>query len=405
MDERIAIRVSGLRPLQHVTLRATTPDSAGRTWRSEVIFVADSSGQIDTRRSPALGGSYTGVDPMGLVTAADIAGSPSMARYTAPGLVNIPLRVELVIGGRTVDSVTVLRSFMALTVRASPVHDPDGLEGTLFMPVGSNRKAGIVVLGGSEGGNSEAHLAAQLASHGYATLSVAYFGVDSLPSELDEIPLEYFEKAITRLRKTAGVDSTLIGLLGTSKGAEAALLVAARDSRIRVVVAFAPSSVVWSCLCSEESHSSWSLSGKPLPAVPPLTRTLSGSVPPYRPVIDYLYRLQHLSSAETILPVERIRAPVLLVAGDADQLWPSGVMAKEIRARLTGAGRSGDTVLIYPDAGHLIGKSYLPAGSTRIAGGHIETGGTPRANAEAQAAAWPEVLRFLSLALHSSIGR
>jgi hypothetical protein len=67
---------------------------------------------------------------------------------------------------------------------------------------------------------------------------------------------------------------------------------------------------------------------------------------------------------------------------------------------LAGPSRApGDTILIYPDAGHRIGKSYLPAGSTRVAGGRLETGGTPQANALAQADAWPTVLHFLATAL------
>ncbi len=53
-------------------------------------------------------------------------------------------------------------------------------------------------------------------------------------------------------------------------------------------------------------------------------------------------------------------------------------------------------VLNYRGAGHRIGKSYIPAGSTRVAGGRLETGGTAAANAAAQADAWPRVLEFLA---------
>jgi dienelactone hydrolase len=111
-----------------------------------------------------------------------------------------------------------------------------------------------------------------------------------------------------------------------------------------------------------------------------------------------------MRSAEAVavaaIPVERIDGPVMLVAGDADDLWPSGEMARQVRDRVAAVpGRVGDVVLIYVGAGHRIGKSFLPAGSTRVAGGRLETGGTPRANAAAQADAWPRVLRFLSAAL------
>jgi dienelactone hydrolase len=100
------------------------------------------------------------------------------------------------------------------------------------------------------------------------------------------------------------------------------------------------------------------------------------------------------------IPVERIQGPVLLVAGGQDQLWPSAWSGDAIAARLRAHGfRHRVVQLSYPDAGHRIGKAYLPAGSTRIAGGRMETGGTPQANAAAQADAWPRVLRFLAAAL------
>jgi dienelactone hydrolase len=58
-----------------------------------------------------------------------------------------------------------------------------------------------------------------------------------------------------------------------------------------------------------------------------------------------------------------------------------------------------DQLLVYPRAGHLIGKAFLPAGSTRTGGGRLETGGTSAGNAQAQADAWPRVLAFLAKAL------
>lgn len=404
MDEVLDVRISGLRPGQRVTLRATMPDSAQRTWRAEAVFVANSRGEINIARDASLAGSYTGVDPMGLVTSMDLPDQPGVAVYFPPSLDSVPVILALVADGRITDSVTVLRRFLALGVRAAPVHEPDGPIGTLFFPARSGPAPAILVLGGSEGGNSAVDVAAQLAAHGYATLSLAYFGVESLPRELDEIPLEYFARAITYLREQPGVDSTAIALFGTSKGAEAALLVAAHDPRVRAVVAYAPSSAVWSCICSSPSHSSWSLRGEGVPSVPPgrdpSVTTVSGQ--PQRLAVHYRYRMRNLEAVATaIIPVEQIKGPVMLVAGDADELWPSGEMARQVRARLAAApGRTGDTIFIYPEAGHRIGKSFVPAGSTRVAGGRLETGGTARANAAAQADAWPRVLRFLSTVFH-----
>jgi dienelactone hydrolase len=65
--------------------------------------------------------------------------------------------------------------------------------------------------------------------------------------------------------------------------------------------------------------------------------------------------------------------------------------------------RAGSRLLIYPAAGHLISKSLLPAGSTLVARGRIETGGSPAANAAAGRDAWPRVLSFLRKTLATEV--
>jgi uncharacterized protein len=115
--------------------------------------------------------------------------------------------------------------------------------------------------------------------------------------------------------------------------------------------------------------------------------------------VNFAYRLRAAPS-QAFIPVERVAGPILLIAGDDDQMWPSAVMARDILARRrTRGGHPGDSLLVFAGAGHLIGKAYLPAGSTRIAGGRLETGGTAAGNARAQGEAWREVVRFFSAAL------
>ena len=245
----------------------------------------------------------------------------------------------------------------------------------------------VLVIGGSEGGIGDEQAAALLASHGYTALAIAYFGVESLPKSLAEIPIETFFAAIDYLKR---LDHGKVSLLGTSKGAEAALLVAERRD-IAAVILYAPSSVVWSCIC-EEAKSSWTLGGTPLPFVPagrdPWYAPPTGF--PIEPAVNYRFRLHHAPDTARI-DAARVTAPILLIAGGRDSLWPSAEMARQILK----AHRGSHKLLIFEDAGHLIGKGYMPSGSTLIGNGRIETGGSPRANAHAQATAWPEVLRFL----------
>jgi len=100
------------------------------------------------------------------------------------------------------------------------------LVGALFLPSASAPCPAVIVLGGAGGGLSEGG-AETLASEGFAALALAYFGIDRLPHELLEIPLEYFEKAIAWLRAQPGVDAERVAVVGNSKGGELALLLGA----------------------------------------------------------------------------------------------------------------------------------------------------------------------------------
>ena len=399
IDDALPIRVSGLPAGTLVHLRAGVTDGAGQEWSSRATFRADTSGTVATDRDAPQAGAYAAVDAGALfntmLAQGDAAGRQ---RFADSRLASIATRVVLEdSAGRTLDSAVVERFFIAPGVQQFVVRD-DGLRAHFFAPA-RTPAAGVLVLGGSEGGYPD-DLAAILASNGYAALSLAYFGVDDLPRELAEIPLEYFERALAWLGANPAVIPDRIAIVGTSKGAEAALLVASRVSGVKAVVAYAPSSVAWFCIC-QNPRPSWSVEGKEVVAVPPGTdpsyRPAQGEA--IRPVVNYLYRLRRMPRG-AVIPVERIAAPLLLVAGDHDQLWPSLLMARAIMERRAKRGRhASDELLVYPGAGHLIGKTYLPAGSTLIAGGRIETGGTPRANASAQADAWPRVLAFLRKAL------
>ena len=402
MDEIFIIRAHGLMPGSRAVLRAAMADSSGRAWIAEATFAADEKGQFSTRRAP-VAGSYAGPHPMGLIWAMAPDGKPSAARYSPPDLTHVPLKVTLLVGEKPVDSLTIDRLFMSPQVRRVESDRDSGLVWSLFTPKMHAIGAAILVLGGSEGGNSSEDIAAALASHGYTAASLAYFNARGVVEELKEIPLEYFEKAISELISRGFARSGRIGILATSKGAEAALLVASIDKRVRAVVAYAPSSFAWSCICSDATRPSWTLHGDEVPFLKP------GRDPSYqpgaamRPAVNYRYRmLTARNTLDATIRVDRYRGRLMLIAGEDDQLWHSAEMARQIQAQRS-AGIYGryDRYLLYPGAGHFIGKLFLPSGSTLIAGGRIDTGGSPTANALAQEDSWNKVLEFFRAAFSS----
>lgn len=257
-----------------------------------------------------------------------------------------------------------------------------------FKPAEPGEHAAVLVLGGSEGGKDGVRAFARpLAEQGFAVLALSYFGVEGLPANLEEIPVEYFQQAVDWLARQPATSQDKIGIYGVSRGAEAALLAAAHDERLRAVVAAAPSHVLWQNInyTSFEPRAAWTLNNQPLAFVP--YDLSNGFVSVFALYDGALQRQMRYPDAE--IPVEDINGPILLVSGEKDLLWPSTAMADQIVKRLGQKG-SGQSVehLRYTEAGHSAGS---PPG---LWGGqaHLVGGGSEEGNNTAFAEAWPAVV-------------
>ncbi len=403
VDQRLMIRVFGLKAGQPVIIRASMKDIDGNPWQSHAGFYADEKGVIDLSKQAPANGDYSGVDPMGLIRSVTLPlGNCKTTRFRYDSSKPLLTTFTLEVNGQKVDSIKITRHFRSQNIKVQAVQS-DGLVGKLFLPSKNRKYPGLIVLGGSEGGLSSVDHAMLLASHGYASLALAYFGVDGLPDALEEIPLEYFVKAVDWMESQTFLKKGSLGIVGTSKGAEAALIISAMDSRIRAVVAYVPSSAAWSCICSDSNKSSWSLGGKSVPFVAfqpdPTYRPLRNY--PIRASINYRYRLKNQQAVQrALIKVEKINGPILLISGKDDQLWPSFEMSEMIMDRLRQHNHLFEfRHLYYENAGHKILKAYLPmAGSTTAARGRLILGGTDEGNARAQEDSWPKVLAFLEAA-------
>ncbi|MXP45313.1 alpha/beta hydrolase family protein [Allopontixanthobacter sediminis] len=272
-----------------------------------------------------------------------------------------------------------------------------GLIGNFYAGQGSDRRPAILILGGSEGGlaagvDSQAQL---LARRGFAVLAIAYYRLPDQPAKLELVPIETITRGLDWLKAQDAVDPERLAMMGTSKGAEAALLVASRRPDVRAVVAAAPSHVVWQGFdwnLAPVEGSSWSVGGKPVPFLPITDVGWDGDV--YTPALANLHK-----HPEAIIPAERITGPVLLLCGEADSLWPSCTMARAARDRRNAEGSAAaTTVLAYKDAGHFgVGP---PLAEGREAPWIITLfGGTKEGNLAARKDGWPRTIAFLEAAL------
>jgi uncharacterized protein len=285
-----------------------------------------------------------------------------------------------------------------LRVGEVTTHTFDGGDRVLVEPVAPARgeDCGVLVLSGSSG-VVDVRRATWLAERGATAMALRWFGGQGQPPGICEVPLETFAPALDEL--AAGCDRVCI--LGTSKGAEAALLLAVDDPRIGAVVALAPAHVVWANVGAgldgevQPHRSSWTQGGRPLPFVPYDDDWMwTGEGPPAY-VDMYRQSLRKYADAveRAVIPVERIRGEVVVVAGDDDRLWPSTHAAEAIAGRRAAHGLE-TTLVTHPEAGH---RTTFP-GEARAEGGmDLARGGTPEADAQLGERAWTAVQAALRL--------
>jgi dienelactone hydrolase len=380
-DETVSVKVVGLEAGQVVTVTASMSDDAGREWESWARFTAGEAGLVDLASQAPITGTYRGVDPMGLLwsMAPDVPAGTDQP-YFANGLTGVLVATFMAETAEGDFGPAYLRRIRLPDSVQSTILSVDehGFVGTFYLPEGAGPFPALLVLGGS-GGAPDLPKAALLAAHGYATLAVTYFGRPPLPNVLAEIPLEYFETAIDWLQAHESVDAGKIGVLGSSRGGELALLLGATYPQLKAVVSYVGSGVVFPGY-TRNPHAlrpAWTYQGTPVP-----------------------YSLSPEDADQATIAVERIKGPVLLISGEDDLQWPSTLLSDIAIARLEQFEHPYPFQhLAYEGASHFIGIPYLPsrgeAYTHPVSGVRYPIGGTPQDTARASAESWDRLLAFL----------
>jgi dienelactone hydrolase len=282
--------------------------------------------------------------------------------------------------------------------------------GTLCTPGGQSRHPAIVFFGGYGGGGEARRLALEFAGRGYVTAGVSYFGVAGTPRTLVDVPVEIGVAAVTALAARDDVDPARVAVMGTSKGGEYALLVAATTPAVKAVIANVPSPFAWYGLGARgvPTGCSWAREGQALPCVPQEAAAgpeiwqamRAGGPVAFRPVYEAARR-NAAAVERAFFPLERIAGPVLCLAAEDDQVWSSSAHCELAIAYLRAHDHPfADRAMSFPGAGHLYLQARAGAGAALNSapmggGGRMAFGGTPEADARAAQAALAAIAAFL----------
>jgi len=388
-DGTVAVTVTGLKPGEPVTIRSELADGENKVWSAEADFVADERGAVDLSRQAPEKGSYRGVSAMGLIWSMRPSQRETHIYRPPKDLQPQIIKFSVITEGKEGSSAMLEELF--LTNQVKQVRLDGALHGTFFVPIGAAKHAAVLVVGGSEGGTPVSK-AAWLASHGYPSLALAYFGSQGLPQKLEKIPLEYFGQALSWLTQRPEVDKDRLAVMGTSRGGELALELGSLYPIVHAVVAYVPANVRYPACCGGARGAAWTLKGLPLAyALPGRNRTVASIQP------------------MALIPVEQTHGPILLISGRSDGIWPSSDMTNDVARRLRQDHFAFEVDrLDYPHAGHRAGlPQIIPAWSSGVthpvSGATEDYGGTPEGNAASSLDAAPKVLEFLDKAFTSSI--
>lgn len=416
IDVKRSVELVGLAPSETVRIHSETRRADGSVWRAQAAFTARPDGRVSLAEDPAISGSYGGVSPMGLVWSQRETTPPDAGRIPVAQETIQPLTttLEARIGDRSAASGSFIQRYAGPGVVRRDVRE-EGLVGTLFLPAGEGPHPAVMIMNGSGGGINEQR-AALYASRGYAALALGYFAAPGLSPYISNTNLEYFRKGLHWIRRELRPAKNFVAITGQSRGGELVLLLGSLfPDEVSAVMAYVPAAYIHSGQSAADpklgrKSATWLFQGKPLPHLWENNRT--GTYEPYDngPTPR---RLEHTiktaladrkAAERARIPVEKIRAPVLLVQGTDDGWWPTDYYCDVIEETLKDAGHPYPvTRLRYVDAGHSILFPYVP--TTVIVHPHAvsgivsTSGGTPEANAVANEQSWAGVQAFLRDAL------
>nr|CAB3225047.1 bile acid-CoA:amino acid N-acyltransferase-like [Phallusia mammillata] len=420
-DEKIQITISNLIPFQDITIFTYVPVSQFCHYESFAQYKASKSGSVNMCADACIGGSYEGVEPMGLIWSvkAFAENKRKIVRFAQGGYPQPVIYYLIVYEGRIEDIATlrawalkktkaplasaqITKLYVAPGVKRIVVRE-NGLVGTLFLPKEKGPFPGVINLYGGYPGVLEMKSALH-AANGIASLTLAYYGVEGLPKHVDDTQdVSYFEKGVEFMTQHPQVDSRNgIGVVSICKGSILALAMATCLKGIKCVV-WVNNSV--NAVCGDIKykdrvfHDIGVEFDLPQTSEPiPIGSDYLNFLPP-----DFTLKKfgEELQSKNSIVPFhEQQHVSYLFIAGLDDQACPTKLTVQLAELMLMKSKHPDYKVVKYEKTGHLIEPPFSPHAPSYFQPGkpfhvHVSCGGETTAHCKAQEDAWKVHLQFL----------
>lgn len=234
--------------------------------------------------------------------------------------------------------LALVLNFILVEASAQDTLKVKNVEAILYTGEGKQQSL-VVGLGGSEGGNAWAskhwqQTREEFLAKGYAFLAIGYFGCEGTPKILDRIAIEDVYRAIAVAKTNKKIVPYKVAVIGGSRGADLALLVASYYKDISAVVGMSSSHAVFPGHTQEFTTSCFTFNGKELPFVP-----VNEAAVPFLMKRDLRGTFETMvkdtvAEQKALIKVENINGAILLLSATNDEIIPAVAMGNKMMLRL-----------------------------------------------------------------------
>lgn len=235
------------------------------------------------------------------------------------------------------------------------------VQGYQLIPEARSNNTTVITFGGSDG-NCWLNMGHDIARKGYTVLSLFYFGKANLPQSLSKVNLSFFDDVIGYIKKNPDLPNT-ITIVGASRGAELALLLATEYELVSNVILFSPSAFVFAGI--NHSSSAWVNGNKELPFITFSFRTIFQRFLNRKLPLEHSFRreLRHTKLFEQArIDISEFSGNIVMFAGREDLTWPSSEMGELIKSNASSA--SSVELFSFENAGHSFSNAHYDGGDS-----------------------------------------